>query len=223
MRDSFLSPLGTRSHTCTAHVRTRSLNSASSAETRRYITRPPPSFVLQVTINSTLSMCLGHILRQKRSHLPASTCNRIAHAEDRCVSQGVPPWSGSCGHPPPRRTAACPRLVTPKAAAELVRSSWTSVPTSTRPSSTPNARVARTYGKALLGLCSLLCLSVCGNLAYLRPGHPRLQGVPVQWRYPTLSGTIRLEGDRRTRGHRPRLLCGHRGHRPQGRDCDPPF
>ena len=39
---------------------------------------------------------------------------------------------------------------------------------------------ARTYGKVLLGLASLLCLSVCGNLRMLRPVHPRLQGVPVQ-------------------------------------------
>eukprot|EP00964_Phaeocystis_antarctica_P128856 scaffold92686_cov36-Phaeocystis_antarctica.AAC.2 len=78
-----------------------------------------------------------------------------------------------------------------------------------------------TYGKALLGLASLLCLSVCGNLAYLRPVHPRLQGVPVPCRYPTelISGAIRLQGGR-TRGYQPHRLCGHR---PQGHDCDPPF
>ena len=46
------------------------------------------------------------------------------------------------------------------------------------------------------------------QLRILGPVHPRLQGVPVPWRYPTtISGAIRLEGDG-TRGHRPHLYAG---------------
>ena len=89
---------------------------------------------------------------------PVHRCPKgIAHSEHRCLSRGVPRWSGSRGHPPPRRTAACPRP------------SWCGRRVDVGPDQHQALqhaeRKVRTYGKALLGLASLLCLSVCGNLA----------------------------------------------------------